>query len=257
MKVRHLLVMVVASFLGGSCAVLILLNGALPRCTAGCNQLNDPARTPCGNGDVNGSTNIDLADAIYLLSYLFTQGPAPVALADDGLHLTPDQKEILDCFRMVRENNPLSREVIKTIQIKGVNVQIVNGTDSTYDSPNWHGNLILGYQLPRPGTDPEYNRRSGSHNIIVGDGISYTPCGSLAVYRWTDLPIPPATPDMRDANRLELTTSTNGHAYLRQAFVGWFTWGSSIFGNLHVYGDITVFDKDNDGELVKIGKVDQ
>ncbi len=38
------------------------------------------ARDTVKNGDVNGSGAIDIADAIYLLSYLFAQGPPPKAL---------------------------------------------------------------------------------------------------------------------------------------------------------------------------------
>ncbi len=33
--------------------------------------------TPSGNGDVNASGGIDIADAIYLLTYLFAKGPVP------------------------------------------------------------------------------------------------------------------------------------------------------------------------------------
>jgi len=33
--------------------------------------------TPSGNGDVNASGKIDIADAIYLLTYLFAKGPVP------------------------------------------------------------------------------------------------------------------------------------------------------------------------------------
>ncbi len=35
------------------------------------------AGSPSGNGDVNGSGKIDIADAIYLLGYLFANGPEP------------------------------------------------------------------------------------------------------------------------------------------------------------------------------------
>ena len=38
------------------------------------------AGPPSGNGDVNGSGGIDIADAIYILGYLFAQGPAPEAI---------------------------------------------------------------------------------------------------------------------------------------------------------------------------------
>jgi len=42
---------------------------------------------PSGNGDVNGTGNIDIADAVYLLSYLFANGPAPVAIECTGAGL--------------------------------------------------------------------------------------------------------------------------------------------------------------------------
>jgi len=40
--------------------------------------------TPSGNGDVNASGRIDIADAVYLLSYLFSSGPAPEAIVGGG-----------------------------------------------------------------------------------------------------------------------------------------------------------------------------
>jgi len=41
------------------------------------------ADPPSGNGDVNGSGKIDIADAIYILGYLFAQGPEPEAIECD------------------------------------------------------------------------------------------------------------------------------------------------------------------------------
>ena len=46
------------------------------------------AGTPSGNGDVNGDGRIDVADAIYLLGYLFANGPKPGAIACDSCCLT-------------------------------------------------------------------------------------------------------------------------------------------------------------------------
>ena len=37
--------------------------------------------SPAGNGDVNGDADIDLSDAIYLLTWLFQGGPEPIAIA--------------------------------------------------------------------------------------------------------------------------------------------------------------------------------
>ena len=175
MKARHLLLTVAVSFVGGFCAVLVLLNGALPRCTAECDQLNDPARTPCGNGDVNGSEGIDIADAIYLLSYLFARGPAPVALAQGG-GLTPEQEEILSHFSMVDLPVDDAGTTARTIRISGVNVQIVNNMGST-STVNGVGNLIVGYQEQRGGVD----NRTGSHNIVVGVNHNYSSYGGLVV----------------------------------------------------------------------------
>jgi len=40
--------------------------------------------TPSGNGDVNGDGELNIADAVYLLSYLFSSGPAPEPIVGGG-----------------------------------------------------------------------------------------------------------------------------------------------------------------------------
>lgn len=73
------------------------------------------------------------------------------------------------------------------ITLSGVNLHIVNGNgpvpgltgsvDTDYfngvyaHSCNGLGNLVLGYNSPRPF---EYNDRSGSHNLVIGDLQSYS-----------------------------------------------------------------------------------
>jgi len=61
---------------------------------------------PSGNGDVNASGAIDVADAIYLLSYLFASGPAPEAIvcnSGGGVPATGQDKcydsvgSVIDC----------------------------------------------------------------------------------------------------------------------------------------------------------------
>ncbi len=44
--------------------------------------------TPSGNGDVNASGKIDIADAVYLLAYLFAKGPEPEPITGGGLPAT-------------------------------------------------------------------------------------------------------------------------------------------------------------------------
>jgi hypothetical protein len=73
----------------------------------------------------------------------------------------------------------------KAIRFIGVNVQVVNGTDSTDGDGNGLGNLIVGYQElrsfdNRPGGD-NTNDRSGSHNLVVGNGHNYSTWGGQVV----------------------------------------------------------------------------
>lgn len=86
-----------------------------------------------------------------------------------------------------------------TVRFTGVNVQIVNGAGVTHES-NGLGNLIVGYNEPRVGTalcsNGEYsdenscisnggiwseNHKSGSHNIVGGDGNAYSSHGGLVI----------------------------------------------------------------------------
>ncbi|HTZ65176.1 MAG TPA: hypothetical protein VMB51_13815 [Solirubrobacteraceae bacterium] len=58
-----------------------------------------------------------------------------------------------------------------TIQFSGVNVQILNGDGSTR-SVNGEGNLVLGYdELP--------GEQTGSHNLILGEGQTFTSFGGI------------------------------------------------------------------------------
>jgi len=52
---------------------------------------------PSGNGDVNGSGAIDIADAIYLLSYFFASGPAPEPIGCPARALPATGQE--ECYR--------------------------------------------------------------------------------------------------------------------------------------------------------------
>lgn len=86
-----------------------------------------------------------------------------------------------------------------TVRFSGVNVQIVNGTGETHHS-NGLGNLIVGYNEPRVGaplcSNGQYDdendcsnngavwsdsHKSGSHNIVGGDGNAYSSHGGLVV----------------------------------------------------------------------------
>ena len=73
-----------------------------------------------------------------------------------------------------------------TITFSEMNVQIVNGMDST-NSMNGTGNLIIGYNQSRSWFDPcpEFadcvDRRTGSHMLVIGFANNYTSWGGMVV----------------------------------------------------------------------------
>jgi hypothetical protein len=148
-----------------------------------------PGGAAVANGDTNGDGSRDVSDAVYLLSWLFLGGPAPIACAvGEGGLLTPEQQEILSHLSIV--NLPDGQGgAAKTIRLSGVNLQVVNGEDST-ETTNGLGNLIVGYEelrilVPPPDggeqqpADVDLNHRTGSHNVIVGARHDYTGYGGL------------------------------------------------------------------------------
>ena len=74
------------------------------------------------------------------------------------------------------------------VVITGANLRLVNGLGSTactddqgepiLDCPNGLGNLIVGYNEPRGGGD---DRRTGSHNVVVGQFHNFSRVGGLVV----------------------------------------------------------------------------
>ena len=88
-----------------------------------------------------------------------------------------------------------------TARFTSVNVQIVNGTDTTDGGPNGLGNLIIGYNEADPAFQNPFcsyggdydnqsdcegiggvwgaDQRSGSHNLVLGYGNAYSSYGGL------------------------------------------------------------------------------
>lgn len=61
-----------------------------------------------------------------------------------------------------------------TLQLTGINVQIVSGSGATDGAVNGRGNLIVGYNAAS-----SVQTRTGSHNVVVGDEHEYTSYGGL------------------------------------------------------------------------------
>ena len=72
-----------------------------------------------------------------------------------------------------------------TMTLTGMNLQLQNGEGTTYETPNGLGNLILGYHEEAGGhrsvagdlMDGEV--RTGSHNLVLGSGHTYTNSGGI------------------------------------------------------------------------------
>jgi len=77
------------------------------------------------------------------------------------------------------------------LRLSGVNLQIVSGSGRTDGPVNGRGNLIVGYngavpEIPSPA-------RTGSHNVVIGDGHVYTSFGGLVAGRGNEVSAPAAT----------------------------------------------------------------
>ena len=104
-----------------------------------------------------------------------------------GGPLSAEERALLRHVRLVEiEDGSGARH--KTVRFEGVNVQIVNGLGATNGDPdhpadeddcitNGVGNLIVGYNEPVGGP----TQRTGSHNLVVGLGHSYTGVGGQVV----------------------------------------------------------------------------
>jgi hypothetical protein len=65
------------------------------------------------------------------------------------------------------------------VVISGANLRIVNGLGAT-DTTNGLGNLIVGYNESRVPRFP-FDVRTGSHNVVVGQGHNFSSFGGLVV----------------------------------------------------------------------------
>jgi hypothetical protein len=66
------------------------------------------------------------------------------------------------------------------VVISGANLRIVNGLGNT-ETTNGLGNLIVGYNEPRPPGESPPDIRTGSHNIVVGEEHNFSSFGGLVV----------------------------------------------------------------------------
>jgi len=148
----------------------------------------------------------------------------------------------------IRSSNVMALNSYITVQptgspkvvFTGINVQIVNGLGNT-GSINGLGNLIVGYDEDRPALHPDYrmpdcslgqhddpsynvaagraacesnggvwavNHKSGSHNLIVGEGHNYSSSGCVVFGTWNTVNAQGATVTAGVGNKAIRNTSS-------------------------------------------------
>ncbi len=168
---------------------VVLLAGRLWQALVATAQSGRGGGVPAESGDVNGDKKLDISDPVYLLTYLFSGGPAPKPCAAQEPGLTSEElskvKSLLEHLEVeFAEGGPgdgggaqgvsCAAGRGRTIRFCGVNLQIVNGLGST-GTANGLGNLIVGYNESRAVAD----QRTGSHNLVLGQGAWYSSFGGL------------------------------------------------------------------------------
>lgn len=164
------------------------------------------------NPDVDGSEDIGAADLIEL--FLYFGNPLGFQISSDADDMSlphvlqqlatllvaqqeeiaslqvqiQSQQQALEAFTpllslvAVAERSSFAQD---TWNLSGLNVQLDNGSGTTYGESNGLGNLVLGYNEDEGGHRNEEGSlmsgevRIGSHNLVVGAGHSYGSNGGL------------------------------------------------------------------------------
>ncbi|MFT7664468.1 MAG: hypothetical protein ACI87A_002700, partial [Planctomycetota bacterium] len=145
-------------------------------------HLPGSSRTPVSGSSNSSATPTILPSIASLPPGTFTSPRFPLK-SPIGLNST--QLKILSHFSIEELPDGLGGTA-KTIRVSGANLQIVNGTGATNGdtgnptslagATNSVGNLIIGYnELGNPNGDD----RTGSHNLVVGLGNTYSNFGGL------------------------------------------------------------------------------
>ncbi|BDI29756.1 hypothetical protein CCAX7_18070 [Capsulimonas corticalis] len=174
-------------------AALLLAAGApghadaLSDLTARVAQLESTAVTQQNTINTQASAIVTLTAAVNYLKAHPTPGPqgpagpqGPVGPKGANSALTPTQQSIFNLLSITGSDLTLTG-----------NLHIINGMGATNGMPknpystgitatNGLGNLIIGYNLSRSnGGAGSANKRTGSHNLIIGDMENYTGFGGI------------------------------------------------------------------------------
>ena len=139
-----------------------------------------------GGGVVNFTTGVTNSNALPVetnnnqIDVHVNNGPAHIRGVMLGYYTTDLQTQVNTLQTQVNDLQTLLAGVSRTtvdgydtLRLTTVNLQLVDGTNSTYSNQNGYGNLIIGYNVNNS------NTRVGSHNLIVGDSHSYSRNGTV------------------------------------------------------------------------------
>ena len=137
------------------------------------------------NPDEDGNGLIAVGDLQGILAnYGLTFVPTEIQIDGDALstvlnELLATQIELQQTITQQQQYiNQLQQYISideQTVLISGANLQVVSGEGSSYAPVNGAGNIIIGYN------EDNGDDKTGSHNLVVGEGHSYTSFGGIVL----------------------------------------------------------------------------
>jgi hypothetical protein len=133
---------------------------------------------------------------LAVLTWLLSSSKAVDAQSETLTHRLSALPDVLETLEGILRHVKVvtTPDGLKEVVITGANLRIVNGLGSTDcfdenlnpipDCPNGLGNLIVGYNEPFVLGE---NIRTGSHNVVVGEGHSFSRFGGLVVGRFNTI----------------------------------------------------------------------
>lgn len=157
------------------------LDAELHRVNAAVAKKAEKTHTHSGDDIISGIIRESFIDAAVARDRELRNLPKRAAYDElDETYVQSLENRIMELENTIKNLSALLEGVSReqdTVVFSGVNLQIVNGTGSTTGKINGKGNLIVGYNHNR--NRKETTKRTGSHNIILGDGHEYTSYGGF------------------------------------------------------------------------------
>ena len=140
------------------------------------------------NPDVDNDQYITISDILSTLS-IFDSEFLPTEIQIDGVGLAEVIGQLVDNQNLLQATVDAQQAYIyelqqyisindETVLISGANLQVVSGEGSTDATVNGTGNIIIGYDEDNFDGDAI---KSGSHNLVVGEGHTYSSYGGIVV----------------------------------------------------------------------------